>query len=470
MTEKQKQIIDYTPATTLATGDKLLLQKADGSTMNVDYAELARNIITQYNAQTLAGSAQTVKSALDTLSSNSYSLKSGTNVASGADFNTYTTPGIYFVTNNSTAAGCANCPSGRAGKLIVEWTTGASTVLRQTYIEYVESANVPTANVYVRVSDNGASGWRAWQKQPTRAEVDTLNSNLECGGINEKVPYFTNVDVNTHSTAGIRYYANGCTNLPPELSAYVYVITLSSSKSGDITQIAYSVTTADKWYVRTGRKDGSTFSAWVKQVTRAEVDALNSNSALLNVGNGKAVATNSDFNNLVTPGVYYVNTTALAQSCSNIPYVCPGKLVVEYFYANNGAYVRQTYLPATVLTNVYTRRKDNNDNWTDWNKEVLRSEFDALNNSITTFGKAVELLPTVDANNDNFRTDGFHVYKAIYSDNRTNFPASFKAGLFIDVGSTDFHWQFCCPYSDTSVLWFRNYYQNWKEWKQLTNA
>ncbi len=53
------------------------------------------------------------------------------------------------------------------------------------------------------------------------------------------------------------------------------MITLSSSKSGDITQIAYSVTTADKWYVRKGKKDGSTFSAWVKQVTRAEFDALN---------------------------------------------------------------------------------------------------------------------------------------------------------------------------------------------------
>ena len=112
------------------------------------------------------------------LYSNSYSLKSGTNVASGADFNTYTTPGIYFATSNAIAAGCANCPSGRAGRLIVEWTIGASTVLRQTYIEYVESASTPTANVYVRVSDNGASGWRACQKQPTHAEVDSLNNRL----------------------------------------------------------------------------------------------------------------------------------------------------------------------------------------------------------------------------------------------------------------------------------------------------
>ena len=66
---QKKQIIDYTSTTTLANGDKLLLQKADGTTMNVDYTELARNIITQYNAQTLAGSAQSIQSAFAALNS-----------------------------------------------------------------------------------------------------------------------------------------------------------------------------------------------------------------------------------------------------------------------------------------------------------------------------------------------------------------------------------------------------------------
>lgn len=104
--------------------------------------------------------------------------------------------------------------------------------------------------------------------------INTLNSKSSNGGINSYVEYYTNTDANTHSTAGIRYYGGGCANVPSE---YVYIVTMQSDASGDISQVAFGIS-ADI-YRRYGRKDGSYFSEWKKVPNRAEFDALNSKTA-----------------------------------------------------------------------------------------------------------------------------------------------------------------------------------------------
>ena len=51
----------------LLTGKAYMIVDNGSTAEKVDYAELAKQIITEYNTQTLAGSAQSIKSALDTL-------------------------------------------------------------------------------------------------------------------------------------------------------------------------------------------------------------------------------------------------------------------------------------------------------------------------------------------------------------------------------------------------------------------
>lgn len=58
-----------TRATKLLTGNAYMVFDNGTKVEKVDYAELAKQIITEYNTQTLAGSAQSVKSALDALNS-----------------------------------------------------------------------------------------------------------------------------------------------------------------------------------------------------------------------------------------------------------------------------------------------------------------------------------------------------------------------------------------------------------------
>lgn len=59
-----------TRATKLLTGNAYMVFDNGTKVEKVNYAELAKQIITEYNTQTLAGSAQSVKSALDALNSN----------------------------------------------------------------------------------------------------------------------------------------------------------------------------------------------------------------------------------------------------------------------------------------------------------------------------------------------------------------------------------------------------------------
>ena len=411
----------YSGSSKIAATDYLLgIDSAEGYQMLIQ--DLGEYIINRVTAS-LAGSNQTLAAAISALNSNSYSLKSGTNAASGADFNTYITPGIYFVTSNTHAAGCTNCPSGRAGRLIVEWTTGASTVLRQTYVEYAESANVPTANVYVRVSDNGASGWRAWQKQPTRTEIDALNSNLYNANLGTAIN--NNDDLDTYTKPGT-YYCNSSSkaatlaHCPVNSSGFKLLVILTGYERANLIQIIevpIGLNDGGSTYRRMGNP--SSWGTWVKSPTRSEVDSLNSNT----VQNDKGGADVADY-------------LQIGFDASNAP-------EIRVHNKTNHTWYHESLAPLNQSTNIKT----------------LSSKF------------AINTLPAdADANDSKYREAGFHMYSGAFSNNRTNFASAYKGGTFIDLGSTDMHWQFCCHYDSPGILYFRNYYQNWKEWKQLTSA
>lgn len=93
-----------------------------------------------------------------------YALNGGTEIPSGADLNTYTTPNCYRCTTQATAASLSNTPYTAGGfSLIVERTSG---ITGHYVIQTIKTGNI-NATVYQRAYTNGT--WGEWVRQFTSA-------------------------------------------------------------------------------------------------------------------------------------------------------------------------------------------------------------------------------------------------------------------------------------------------------------
>lgn len=185
------EISELTSTTSPASGDKLAIQKSNGETMNIDYAELARNIITQYNAQTLAGSAQSVKSALDTLNSNLTNndilglSQTKTKIPNGSDFDNYKTPGVYHVESDASAATMSHIPRRASGKLIVMARHSAAYLAQYYYpstadhIRYIRTFGLNTWGDWIQETLNYVNNHN--KSFSVNISSESTNTFEECG-------------------------------------------------------------------------------------------------------------------------------------------------------------------------------------------------------------------------------------------------------------------------------------------------
>lgn len=105
-----------------------------------------------------------------------YGLQGLKSVPSGSDLNDYKTPGVYAVSSNSVAGSLSNCPSTKAGRLIVYtatggWgTTGTWVYLNQEY--HTMNPSEPTYRRLVQ-TDGTANNWSygAWYASATPTKV-----------------------------------------------------------------------------------------------------------------------------------------------------------------------------------------------------------------------------------------------------------------------------------------------------------
>ena len=146
-------------------------QSSDTVTNKIDYAELAKQIVTEYNAQTLAGTAQSVKAALDTIGANYKNLGATTAIPSNSDLNNYTTPGSYSAQSDAIAATITNAPITRAFTLDVENALGISS---SAWRRQIVRASASPDDVYQRFT--GGNTWSDWKKVPTRTEMDAVST------------------------------------------------------------------------------------------------------------------------------------------------------------------------------------------------------------------------------------------------------------------------------------------------------
>ena len=88
---------------------------------------------------------------------------------SGADFNTYITPGQWATNTYDTANTFSNCPYVTAGSLTVYYSDTTANEIHQIW----ESRDY---KVYERFSSNGGSTWSVWNKRLTSANVVAIYS------------------------------------------------------------------------------------------------------------------------------------------------------------------------------------------------------------------------------------------------------------------------------------------------------
>lgn len=159
-----------TRATKLLTGNAWFVVDNGTKVEKIAYSEAMKQGIEEYAGSTLAGSAQTVKSAIDALNSNTYSLTGGTALAANTNLNTITTPGNYVSASASVSGTLINSPVANMGfSLKVENVNNELAILQRI------TTRGETVQVYERTAtiSSGTATWDGeWKLAPTRAEMD----------------------------------------------------------------------------------------------------------------------------------------------------------------------------------------------------------------------------------------------------------------------------------------------------------
>jgi len=241
-------------------------------TTKIDYTALAQAIIEQYNASTLAGSAQSVKAALDGLVQKSLptEIAPRTTIASNDDLNTYTTAGIYRCATATIAASLSNCPISNVGFNldVVQLYNVAFAYQRITASSGTTSSAV--VEVYERFINVRDSMYGTWKKVPTRAEIDGILKPYKVGGSASDVD-----DCNSLPRNSIGYtYANALNS--PDAGYQIFTYGINDSNK---VQLALRGTVNPK--IKTRLLTGGDWSAWVEYAKQAEVDALDARVSAL---------------------------------------------------------------------------------------------------------------------------------------------------------------------------------------------
>lgn len=254
------------PTVTASNFSGYLLGTTSAQTYKIDYNELAKAIIENYSSSTIAGSAQSLKDAIDgllaahnTLNGNAAKITGYTAIGTADDLNNYKTPGEYYVsTNNNTIT---NAPiSGVAFRLRVE-ANPTATFVKQTWILRVDPS-YPNPISYIRFYNNNTSTWSVW-----KGEIQHL---MGCIDIEDNVDLNSIFDLGEYECRTTTR-AQTLSNCPVTIAFRLQVeATIQGNNSNNLKyrkQTLYPYTSSD-YYVRiyNGEASNPTWTAWKKYV------------------------------------------------------------------------------------------------------------------------------------------------------------------------------------------------------------
>lgn len=135
-----------TAITAISNSDFVRAVTSAGASRRITVANLAKQIVEGYAGSSLAGSSQSVKSAIDSLNSNWHKV-----ITTGQDLNDLTDIGVYDCANSSITQSLSNCPVTTSFCMIV-LKKGA----------YQTQLIFPGGTMFSRTRNS--SGWASWYK------------------------------------------------------------------------------------------------------------------------------------------------------------------------------------------------------------------------------------------------------------------------------------------------------------------
>lgn len=143
-----------TAASSIASGDFLRMVTSAGASRKIDYSKLAKAIVEEYNGSTIAGSAQTLKAALDSLNSKTPASLDAIESGSANDFVTECRAVVNFVKVSDGPRS-----DGWYFLEVKNYSWGAGAISVQQI-----ASQTGGANIYIRFcSNNTWTPWRSFQ-------------------------------------------------------------------------------------------------------------------------------------------------------------------------------------------------------------------------------------------------------------------------------------------------------------------
>ena len=314
----------------------------------------------------------------------SLAYNNATAINTGDDLNNYTVPGNYYISTSDIAQNVDNCPSSASGRLTVITTAGTNLI----YQEYISSAGV----TFTRAFTSGA--WTEWKnlQRDIRYAFTTAFGLANAIGQNE--------DLNNYTSPGNYYIAT---------SAIAQTVSnCPSSASGRLTVITTAgVNLIYQEYIST---EGITFTRAFTSGAWTEWNNLQRDiryAFTTAFGRADAISQNEDLNNYTSPGNYYIETSAIAQTISNCPSNTGCRLTVVTL--NNVNAILQTIITSA---GIEYKRVFSSGSWSRWDIDSI-----ALDN------RNREAIPELSDLNDYTQPGNYVIKTAAIARTLKNYPS-----------------------------------------------
>lgn len=258
-TRNLNSVTDFTG--TLDSNDRIIMTDNKASLKALTTAILGKAMIEGYTGSSLAGSSQSVKSAIDGLNSNmadtrQRTLMGDSTALTGVDYNTLES-GWHFIGTGST-----NGP-GLDWLLVHSFNNQGGGKCQQAY--------TLTGRIFNRA--NNGTTWSSWLEIADKASVDALNSKTTIRVIQQGEDVFTLAE--TYPYLFMVSGTTGVTNLPTGFNEGLlrsYRQAVSGARR--IIIVAYEYNTVGMRTWECSLFNGNVTRAWSLRPTRAEMDTL----------------------------------------------------------------------------------------------------------------------------------------------------------------------------------------------------
>lgn len=288
------------------------------------------------------------------------------------DLNDYTTPGVYYCSDNSKSQYVSNRPTNNVQvfTLVVQKVGSAVSNWRQIYYEAGA-----TPRMYYRAKNGSSSSWQEWKSEALSSDIPTswkLTHDTTLIDATSSNP----VDLNDIATPGT-YHANDgnvayISNKPAlatQTKRFLLVVQ-NISNTANAYQI-YMEGSQSRWFIRNTTNYGSTWSAWA-QIAYADKMWRLAEGTQLNATSESRL----DLNTIDAAGTYYTPNETSGPYIDHKPVESNNRftLIVQALGNADSNRVRQIY-QSIGTHDIYERyRNGTSANWSSWRRFVYDNE------------------------------------------------------------------------------------------------